>query len=78
MLLNRETELKCIFLKVMFRNGDIAVPGHQETWQDRGLASCDQLELQPITQTENKRIFNRMFLANLEPVQAQLRDPFNF
>ena len=73
MLLNKETELKCIFLKVMFRNGDIAVPGHQETWQDRGLSSCDQLELQPMTQTENKRIFNRMFLANLEPVQAAMR-----
>jgi hypothetical protein len=43
-----------IFLQVMFRNGgDVEVPDHQETWQDRGLAYCDQLELQPIPQTEN-------------------------
>jgi hypothetical protein len=42
-----------IILPGMLGNGDIVVPDHQETWQDRGLAYCDQLELQPIPQTEN-------------------------
>jgi hypothetical protein len=51
--MNKETKFKYIFAS-NFRNGeDVEVPDHQETWQDRGLAYCDQLELQPIPQTEN-------------------------